>query len=334
LSFSTLGYSLPDLVISGEAGPRAAWGGILNVSVYLQNIGASTTTEPLDQLPASEQQAAGSLYNSTSTADAPDSTVGVFLSRSPKSLKGSVELGTFEVPPLTQNNLAQESAAFTLPSRPAGFPGGGGKFYVYFVANSSNTFQEVTLANNVSKPVAVQVARSSPNVKAISLAVPSTLQAGDTINPVVVLENFGTKASGQLTVDLVESTTPYLTVGRSIVASETIASIPGVSQVPTAGNYKTFAEQIVNPPDNVVSVNFGNQMLSSPPPGEYYLGVVVGPAGTSNVLGLPGTVFEVVKKVGSQSTSLPAAGVVSPANTGQFPTAPTGQETGVLVYDS
>ncbi len=42
LSFTTLGFSLPDLTISGQAGPRAAWGGSLNVSVYLQNIGAST----------------------------------------------------------------------------------------------------------------------------------------------------------------------------------------------------------------------------------------------------------------------------------------------------
>ena len=47
LSFSNLGYSLPDLRISGEAGPRAAWGGSLVVSAYLQNIGASTTTEPI-----------------------------------------------------------------------------------------------------------------------------------------------------------------------------------------------------------------------------------------------------------------------------------------------
>ena len=35
LSFSTLGYSLPDLTITGEAGPRAAWGGTIDVSVYL-----------------------------------------------------------------------------------------------------------------------------------------------------------------------------------------------------------------------------------------------------------------------------------------------------------
>ena len=55
LTFSTLGYSLPDLTITGEAGPRASWGGTIDVSVYLANIGASSTTEPMSQLPQTEQ---------------------------------------------------------------------------------------------------------------------------------------------------------------------------------------------------------------------------------------------------------------------------------------
>ena len=62
----------------------------------------------------------------------------VLLTRSPKSLKGAVTLGTFEAPPLSQNSVEQLTDAFTLPSRPAGFAGGGGKFYVWFVANSTN----------------------------------------------------------------------------------------------------------------------------------------------------------------------------------------------------
>ena len=71
LSFSNLGYSLPDLRISGEAGPRAAWGGTIVVSAYLQNIGASTTTEPMSQAGATDTTATGSLYSSASASDAP-----------------------------------------------------------------------------------------------------------------------------------------------------------------------------------------------------------------------------------------------------------------------
>src|SRR5260370_34708838 len=92
LSFSPLGFSLPDLTISGEAGPRAAWGGRLDVSIFLQNIGASTITEPMSQAPATEPPITGSLYGSSSTSDAPDSSIAVLLARSPKSLKGSIEL--------------------------------------------------------------------------------------------------------------------------------------------------------------------------------------------------------------------------------------------------
>ncbi len=81
LASSSLGFSLPDLTITGQAGPRAAWGGVLDVSAILQNIGASTTTEPFSQAPATTAPTPGSPYGSTSTADAPDTTVAVLLSR-------------------------------------------------------------------------------------------------------------------------------------------------------------------------------------------------------------------------------------------------------------
>src|SRR5262249_143880 len=32
LAFSPLGFSLPDLIVTGQAGPRAAWGGVLDVA--------------------------------------------------------------------------------------------------------------------------------------------------------------------------------------------------------------------------------------------------------------------------------------------------------------
>ena len=87
LAFSSLGFSLPDLTITGHAGPRAAWGGVLDVSAFLQNIGASTITEPLSQAPAAQPPVPGSPFGSTSTADAPDTTVAVLASRSSRSLR-------------------------------------------------------------------------------------------------------------------------------------------------------------------------------------------------------------------------------------------------------
>ncbi len=157
LAFSPLGFSLPDLTITGEAGPRAAWGGALDVNVTLQNIGASTITEPFSQAPATQAPITGSLYGSSSAADAPVSTVAVYVSRSPKSLRGAVRVGTFQAAPVGQNSIEQLTEQMTLPSHPAGFPGGGGKVFVWFQANSAFQFPETNLANNLSKAVPVMI---------------------------------------------------------------------------------------------------------------------------------------------------------------------------------
>ena len=50
-SYSSLGYSLPNLHVTGQAGPVASWGGTLNVTAILQNTGASTINEPLSLVP-------------------------------------------------------------------------------------------------------------------------------------------------------------------------------------------------------------------------------------------------------------------------------------------
>jgi hypothetical protein len=331
LSFSNLGYSLPDLTISGEAGPRAAWGGTLDVSVSLQNIGASSTTEPMSQAAPTDTLAPNSPYSSVSQADAPDSTVEVFLTPTPRNFAGVIKLGSFAAPPLNQNNLEQLTESFTLPARPSGFAGPGGKFYVWFLANSQNQLNEVTHVNNLSKPVAVQVASQPlPELRAIGLAVPATMQPGDTIDPVAVVENLGTADSGPVTVALVESVNKEFTLGSTIVAEETVPNIAAVSETPTKGNYKKFARQLVTPPNNVVSIDFGLQTLSTTP-NKFYLGVVVDPDGLVKQLSLPKNPFQVIHVVGPPIKGFPAAefiGTPTP-NTELFPNAAGSQFVGV-----
>jgi hypothetical protein len=332
LATSALGFSLPDLAITGQAGPRAAWGGVLNVSAILQNIGSSTITEPLSQLPTTSAPTPGSPYSSTSTADAPDTTVTVLISRSRKTIKGAVTLGTISAPPVAQNSVEQLADLFTLPTQPKGFAGAGGKFYVWFLANSSNSTLEVTRANNLSRPVAVQVTRQPlPELRAIALAVPSSLSPGDTITPEIQIENLGTadpNLQGPITVDLVASVTRSFTLGSSIVASYTVDSVPAVSQTPTRGNYKTFAKLIIDKPANVVTIP-GLAVTLPTSPARYYLGVVIDPNGTINQLNLPKNNFELIHVVGPKTKHLPPAGVVSSPNTGQFPNPPSGTLIGV-----
>ncbi len=310
LSFSSLGFSLPQLVITGDAGPRAAWGGMLDVNAYLQNIGSSTITEPFAQAPGA-----------TSTADAPDSVITVIATPTRNSLKGAISIGTIQAPPVSQNSLEQLAAEFTLPSRPAGFQGPGGRFFVRFEVNSSY----------LSRPVPVRITNYVlPELRAISLYTPPTMQPGDTIAPVIQIENLGTAPTdtqGPLTVALVASVTPSFTIGSSIVAEYTINNIPGVSQTPTRGDYKTFARRNLTAPNNVVTIN-GSPVTLPTMPANYYLGVVVDPNGSFRQLSLPANPFQVFRKVGPPISNLPPAGVVSAPLTGVFPTPPAGQLIG------
>jgi hypothetical protein len=331
LSFSNLGFSLPDLKISGEAGPRAAWGGNIVVSAYLQNIGASTTTEPMSQAGATDTQAAGSLYSSASASDANTSTVNVLITPTARSLRGAISLGTISAPPLEQNNVEQLSSLFKLPSQPAGFAGAGGKFFVWFVANSTNAFPEANTNNNLSKPFAVQVTgQPLPELRATELAVPSRMQPGDTIDPTIVVENFGTAdpaAQGPVTVELVESVTKSFTLGSQVIASYTINALPGVSGTPTRGNFRTFAQRILSPPENVVSLG-GTKVTLSTSPSTYFLGVVIDPKGAINQLSLPKNSLQVIHVVGPPIKGLPPANTVSNGTSALFPTAPFGGQVG------
>ena len=84
LSYSSLGYSLADLRVTGQAGPVAAWASPLQVTATLQNTGASTMVEPLSLAPASQVQTGPdgqpvpSFWVPSST-DASTSVVGIYL---------------------------------------------------------------------------------------------------------------------------------------------------------------------------------------------------------------------------------------------------------------
>ncbi len=94
LSFSDLGFSLPDLIVSGVAGPKAAWGGTISVAGYVQNIGASTIPEPTQQVPTSQLISPALIpnallgTNNSSTADAPDTSVAVYITPHRNSMRG------------------------------------------------------------------------------------------------------------------------------------------------------------------------------------------------------------------------------------------------------
>ena len=93
MAYSALGFSLPDLTISGVAAPAASWGNTLAVTVTLNNIGSETINEPLALAPGSQ-----------STADAAPTTVAVYASTR-KNAHRQVLIGTFATPYLPQERL-------------------------------------------------------------------------------------------------------------------------------------------------------------------------------------------------------------------------------------
>jgi hypothetical protein len=323
------------LTVSGYTSTAAAWGGPLTVTLNVRNLGASTLPEPTALQPGA-----------VSTADAGPTIVAVILSRSPHpNPRNAFTVANIGVPAVSQNNAIQETQTISLPAQPAGFPSDGGKLYVSFKINPTGTVNESDYTNNFSTSShPVLIVAPLPELAATALDVPPVMQPGDTIAPTIRVTNFGpgsTGSQGPLTVALVASTDRRFTSGSSILATYTVANIPGISQVSTGA--ENFGIANLNPQQNTVTIASAPLTLPTTPK-VYFIGVVVDPnhtikqvraiGGTSatNALSLP-------QQVGPPIRGLPAAGVIfagGGANNLPFPyppnvspTAATLPQTGV-----
>ena len=340
LSYSSLGYSLPDLQISGLAGPVASWGGSYQVTVVLQNTGASTIIEPLSLVPASEVAIGpdGSLvppYYVPSSADAAASQIGIYLAPRPHSLAGAIEIGTATAPALSQNDIERFNVSLTLPARPSGFRSTG-VYYIRLVATTHRL--ESNFSNNVSAPIPVRfISQALPQLQATALDLPDALQPGDTVVPTFQITNLGTAntdTQAPVQVALVASVTPSFTLGSSIVALYTLpAGIPGQSSAPVKNSAhhharlygSTIYNNNVTPAQNVETFT-GAAVTLPTSPSTYYLGLVIDPNNTLKQLSLPANRLELIRTVGPATSGLPPAGVVS--TTPLSPTASRTRPTG------
>jgi hypothetical protein len=331
LSNTALGYSLPDLHLTGSAGAVASWGGTLTTTILVQNTGASTMLNPIALAPGSEN-----------TADAPDTTISVYLTPRRYSMAGAIKLGTISTPALAQNDLEQVSSTFTLPARPAGFARAGGSFYVSFRVDPNNTIQESNDRNNLSRAVPVRVVgKHLPLLEATSLEVPSTMQPGDTIQPSFSIANLGTaptRLQGNVQVALVASVDPEFTLGSSIVGLYEIGNIASLSNTPIMSYYRsgrvnarraTVGNLTSN--NNVANIT-GDPVTLPTSPRTYYLGLVIDPYNKLNQLPHSGKRFQLIRMVGPATSGLPPAGVVTSgggSGAEEFPNLPNGNPVGL-----
>lgn len=347
LSYSSLGYSLPDLRISATAGKVAAWGGTLSVTALVQNIGASTIVEPLSQTPYN-QVVLGPDGNPVppfaipSTASAPDSIINVILSPRPRSLAGAISIGTMSAPTLDQNNIEQITSSVQLPQHPAGLPSSGVMYLRLQVVSPTNV-PFTPGSQTLSAPIPVRFIQNAlPQLRATALDVPATLQPGDTIVPTFQITNLGpasTNAQGPVQVALVASVSPDFNLGSSIVALYTLPNgVPGASDAPTKVSHRRHgrlfgrgsAVENVDPGNNVVTFT-GTAVTLPTSPEVYYLGLVIDPDNTLSQLSVPANRLEQIHRVGPATAGLPPAGVLSSSPLSQeFPNPPDGEDIGLV----
>lgn len=319
MAFTSLGFSLPDLVVSGYAGPVATYGGPIAVTVDVRNLGASSIVEPLNLAPLAP-----------SSANAGPFSVGVYMSKTPQFTRSSVLVGKIAFPTgLTQNNEAVVTSQFTLPTQPTGFPNLGGKVYLNFVVDSDQQVREMDKTNNVSTPYSVLLSPALPQLDAIGLELPPVMRAGDTIQPNIKIANYGTVSTNlqaPVLVQLLASLDPTFGPGDSVVASFTIDNILPVSQAPTRN--LVLGDANIDDPPNVRTVA-GPIVTLPATPSQYFIGLRVDPnEQIRQILDLRGPrspLLEELRTVGPPS-GLPPAGVLSaPALiTNNFPIPPFG----------
>jgi hypothetical protein len=302
LAYTPLGYSLPELKVSGYTSSSASWGSSLTVTLNVQNLGASTLIEPTQLLPLAP-----------SHADSSPTTVDLFLSRTPHPTRGkdTVLAAVISIPSIKQNNLVQISKTVTLPAQPAGFPGDGGMVFASFLINpmgqSPDLIGAPRSAISTSNPILIEA--PFPQLDVTSLDVPPVIQPGDTIAPTIRIINVGPAATapqGPFTVTLVASTQPKLNGGTSTVATYTVNNIPGISQVSSGTHVTTDAN--VNPQNNIVTI-VGAPVTLPVKPKVYFIGVVVDPQHKLVQIQANHNLQQATR-VGPPIRGLPAAGVV------------------------
>jgi len=314
LAFTPLGFSIPDLaILNSFNGPVAALGGEVTVTVDVSNLGQSSLPEPLAQFPGAR-----------STADAPPSEIEVFLTNRPHGLfSPRVSLGTIELPSIPQNRLLQIQETFTLPTQlPPGFPTTGDNAFITLVLDPDREIRDLDRTNNFTRNASpVLLVPRLPELAATGLALPPTLNPGDTVIPEVKIANFGaapTNEQAPLLVQVVASLDTDFGPGDVVLSSFQIPNVNPLSEAPT--ELPVFGDVRLTEPPNVVTRTATDPVALPDFDQPFFVGVAVDPF--DQILEIdeidrpPSSRLEQIRSVASSGLDLPPAGVapVEPTN--------------------
>jgi hypothetical protein len=306
MTYSPLGYSLPNLNVTGYAAQEAAWGGSFAVDVTVQNQGASSLIEPTHLAQTTTDPTTGAVTITPSDADSLPTTVDVYAGTKPNSTTGLVKIDSIAIPAVLQNSQYTTSTVFSLPSRPAGFPSNGGHVYITFIVEGTQTAAiKGQYPDFYRVPLPVKIVNPLPNLQVVAEDLPASLQPGDVITPTIRIANLGATdpgLQGPVTVQLVASLDKNFGPGDSVVGSYVIQSLPGLSEVPTQSPTTTGADDLT-PTSNVNTTTLGPLKLPTSP-GFYYLGIEIDPTASIKMTHPPTPLLMGVVEVGPPNAYL------------------------------
>ena len=329
LTYTPLGYPLPDLVVQGGTSPEAAYGGAITVTADVSNLSHSAMIEPLSLAPGS-----------VSAADAPATTVGVYLS--PRSgagwVRNAYKLGDIQVPALPQNRTYNLQASFAMPAaQPQGFPVEGGQLFVWFRANDSSSANEIDTTNNVSRAAqAVGLYSHRPQLSLLTAIYPPGLSPGASLAPQFQIGNYGTASPAtSVVVELVASRDRHFGKSDLALATYTFANVPPISGVSSFG--QSYIQDVnLDVPGNVVTAS--SKVVTLPRwKAPYYIGYVIDPGHQipqiSDLSQPRSNLLQGIQAVGRPIHGMPALNQVFSTNQlpGQFPEAAFGKITSPFI---
>ena len=286
MAFSALGYSRPDLLVSGYAAPVASYGQPLSLVIDVRNLGATSMREPLgffDSRAAADPSLRypTDAFTASTTADAPESVVRVYLSSTPRLTPQAVELADINVPNVRQNSLVrllpeaalppnvaiephllppngiQTQTVNTAPTivlpasndpRVANFPVDG-TLYLILKADATHVVAEHDETNNFSTTIPIRLTPVQPNFAAVGFDAPRGMQPGDLIRPRLLISNTGTAnvpVTEPLRVDLVATRDARLDTNDIAFASYQVDQVAPLTLAPTRRLF-SGARNLVNP---------------------------------------------------------------------------------------
>jgi hypothetical protein len=322
MAFTPLGTSIPDLAVSSVfAGPVAAYGGQVAVTIDVANLGAASMVEP-------ENLAPGDPGN---TASSP-TTANIYLTRTARAKPGTGELiGTVDIGSIPQNRLARFTTTVSMPTtRPARFPDSGSNVYLNVFIDKNRTVQDYDRANNFTKRgVPVFLTPNLPQLQSTALELPDGLSPGDAVIPELKVANFGsapTNLQVPVVVQVVASLDKDFGPGDQVLATFTVANINPLALSPT--KRLILGDVNLTDPPNVVALTSGTAVTLPSSPSSYYVGIVVDPLNQIREIdeldSLPSPRLEQLRLVMPTGVDLPPAGVDSNPNdpTNFFPNPP------------